>query len=166
MHLPTRDYRPSLRPHPDLGIGIIGAGGIVRNAHLPAYREAGCTVVAIAGIRPEAAEEAGARFGIAQRVTDYRRLLENPAVRVVDIAIPGQGRVTVVRDVGAAGKHILIQKPLANTLAEAREIVRLAREAGVLLAVNQNARRAPPYRATWSLIRQGFLGTIYDILYI
>ncbi len=166
MQIPTLDYRPSPRLHPDLGIGIIGAGGIVRNAHLPAYRAAGFPVVAIADVRAGAAEEVGRQFGIPQRVSDYRHLLENPAVKVVDIAIPGEGRVEVVRDVAAAGKHILIQKPMANTLTEAVTIVRLAREAGVLLAVNQNARWAPPYRATWSLLRQGFLGTVYHVTHL
>lgn len=86
MQLPALPYRPSQRAHPAPGIGIIAAGGIVHHAHLPAYRDAGVTVVAIADCCPQAVQDASARFGIPQRIEGYRRPLQNPAVQVVDIA--------------------------------------------------------------------------------
>ncbi|MEQ8762401.1 MAG: Gfo/Idh/MocA family oxidoreductase [Planctomycetota bacterium] len=162
MPLPDIDYRP-LVPKTSLRIGVLGAGGIVRDAHLPAYRKAGFSLSAICDVREDAAREAARRFGIDGVETDPRALVERQDVDVIDMAIPDAGRLEIVKAAVAAGKHLLIQKPLAHDIDVAREIVRIARDGKVFLAVNQNARWAPEFRAVHSLIRGGHLGHVYLI---
>ncbi len=162
---PRLNYRPPARPAAELGIGIIGAGGIVRHGHLPAYRAAGFNVVGLAARRAEQVDEMAGAFGVAGRYTDYRSLLDDPRVRIVDVAVPGEARLEIVRAAAAAGKHLLVQKPLADTLEEARAIVALCQTHNVLLAVNHNARWAPAYRAAHSLLREEFLGQVFDIVH-
>lgn len=149
-------------PHKhDYGIGIVGAGLIVNAAHIPAYRKAGLQVKAVADINANALEQTAQRYGITDVYTDYRRLLERSDIDIIDIAIPNEGRVDIVKEAVAAGKHVLIQKPFAHRLEQAEEMVRLAREAGVKLAVNQNARYAPFYHAVKQVIDSGALGELY-----
>lgn len=143
------------------GIGVIGAGFIVRDCHLPAYREAGFRVVGITSrTRAQACEVAEAR-GVARVYDSVDDLLADGDASVIDIAVPPQEQPALIRKVVAAGKHvrgILAQKPLAMTLAEAAELVRICREAGIALAVNQNMRHDHAVRATKSLLAAGVLG--------
>ena len=76
--------------------------------------------------------------------------------------MPPWAQLDVVRKVAAAGKHMLCQKPLADKLAEAAEIVRLGQEAGVKLAVNQQLRWGQGLRAARTLIRNGWIGQVTD----
>ncbi|QGQ98375.1 gfo/Idh/MocA family oxidoreductase [Paenibacillus psychroresistens] len=147
----------------DYGIGIIGAGGIVNAAHLPAYRKAGLNVVAICDINETAVGLTAKRWEISDYYTDYRKLLARTDIHIIDIAIPNEGRVEIVREAVATGKHVLIQKPFAYKHEQALEMVQLARAAGVKLAVNQNARFAPFYNVTKQIIDSGVLGELYLI---
>lgn len=151
-------WKPSL-DLPPAGIGVVGAGNIVKNVHLPAYRAGGYAVRAIFDADAAKAGAVAQAFGIPRVARTLAELLDDREVKVVDVAIPGAGRVEVVRQVAAAGRPMLVQKPLADTLGEAREIVGLAEAAGVLLAVNQNARMAPDYRFAAEMVRAGLLGT-------
>jgi predicted dehydrogenase len=153
---------PLPRKH-DYGIGIVGAGGIVNHAHLPAYRQAGLNVVAICDINESSVKTTAEKWDIPFSMTDYRELLERPDIHIIDIAIPNEGRTEIVKEAVKAGKHILIQKPFAHKVEQAEEMVRLAREHGVRLAVNQNARFAPFYRKTKEIIDSGVLGELYLI---
>lgn len=153
---------PALPRRMDLGIGIIGCGGIVEYGHMPAYRQAGFNVVGIASRTKANVEARAAKWGIERVFTDWRRLLDLPDVQIVDITYPfDDERLEIVREAAARGKHILMQKPFAHSMAAANEMIRLAEQAGVLLAVNQNARWCPQYRAARIAIEQGLLGDIY-----
>lgn len=147
----------------DYGIGIIGAGGIVNGAHLPAYRKAGLNVVAICDVKEDAVKSTANRWGIQNTYCEVEQLLARPDVDIVDIAIPNQGRVEIVEAAAVAGKHILIQKPFAYSYEEALHMVQMAEKCGVKLAVNQNARWAPFYRAVKEILDTGVLGTPYLI---
>lgn len=148
------------------GIGIIGAGGIVRHGHLPAYRKAGWQVQAIASRNAENVAQLAAEWQIPRYHTDWHELLENPEVTVIDVSYPfDEERLAIVAAVAQCGKHILMQKPLAHSWEAAQEMVRLATEGGVQLAVNQNARWAPQYRAAHFLIAQGLLGDVHFFIH-
>lgn len=164
MTLPAIDLAPP-RPRRPLGIGLVGAGRIARHAHLPAYRQAGFPVAAILDVDRAAAERAAREFAVPHATANLEELLANPAVEVVDVAIPGPGRLPIVRAAVAAGKHVLAQKSLADSYREAVEMVDLARAAGVRLAANQNARWAPEYRATAQLIHAGAIGQPFFLLH-
>jgi predicted dehydrogenase len=156
-----------LRIHADLpenraqGIGCIGSGWIMRDVQLAAYNEAGFEVVAIASRTPDRARSAAARWAIPDVHDTWQELLANPRVQVVDIAYPPHLQLEIVREAAAHADHIkgiLAQKPLATSLAEAREIVRLCDDAGIALAVNQNMRYDQSIRALKSLLDDGHLG--------
>ena len=144
-------------------IVLIGAGGIVRNAHLPAYRKGGLPVVAIVDRYPERAEELAAEWGIGIRGATLRDVL--PQLRgplVFDVAVPGAAVLDVLREI-PKGAAVLIQKPLGGTLKEAEAIVALCRERGLNAAVNFQLRWAPNMVGARAITDAGALGTLHDI---
>jgi predicted dehydrogenase len=145
----------------DARIGVIGAGFIIRDVQLVAYREASYNVAAIASRSYEVAQEVAAMRGIPKVYETDEELLADPSISIVDIAVPPDQQLKIVE---AAVRHtdhitgILCQKPLATTYAEACQIVRLCDEAGVTLAVNQNMRFDQSIRALKTLLDRGYLG--------
>lgn len=152
------DWKPKLPEDADFAIGVIGAGFVAMDYHLPGYTKAGFRVLAVADLREEAALAAQKQFSIPKAFTDYRRILDMPEIDIVDILTPRAGRLQIVRDAAAAGKHIMSQKPLASTYAEARAMVEAAEAAGVRMGVHLHYHWLPAYRAAWVLLRQGYIG--------
>ena len=155
-------YEPVMPADRTPGIGCIGAGFIMADCHLVAYRNAGFNPVAIANRTRSRAQEAAERHGIDKVYEDYEELLADPAVEVVDIALPPDLQRGVVDRIceGYAGKirGILAQKPLAMTYEDARHIVETCSAAGITLAVNQNMRYDQSIRALKDLLGRGLLG--------
>ncbi len=146
----------------DVAIGCIGAGFIMDACHLVAYAGVGLRATAIASRRRARAEDVAARHGIATVHDDYAALLADPRIEIVDIAVPPDVQIQIVREAVRHADHIrgiLCQKPLGVDLAQAVEIVRLCDEAGITLAVNQNMRFDPSVRAARQLLEEGWLGT-------
>ncbi|MEX0677931.1 MAG: Gfo/Idh/MocA family oxidoreductase [Pirellulales bacterium] len=156
------DIRPRMPRRRGVGIGCIGAGFIMADCHLVAYRGAGFNPVAIASRRPEQAREVAARHGIASTYDTYAELLDDPAVEVVDVAVPPDVVGEIIAEVVNHADHVrgvLAQKPLGTSYAEACRIVELCESAGITLAVNQNMRYDQSVRACRTLINRGELGT-------
>lgn len=157
----TLDYLPRLPRDASPRIGCIGAGFIMADCHLVAYRAAGFNPWAISARRPEQAAEVAKRHDIPHVYTTYQELLGDKRIEVVDIAVPPDVQLDVVREVVRHADHVrgvLAQKPLGVNYAQAREIVRLCDEAGITLAVNQNMRYDQSIRALKSLLASGELG--------
>jgi predicted dehydrogenase len=155
------DYLPRMPRNKAIGIGCIGAGFIMADCHLVAYRKAGFNPVAIASRSPARAREAAARHGIPRVYEDYRQLLDDPAVEVVDVAVPPDQQLSIVRELAKHSGYIrgvLVQEPVACSLAEARKIVCLCGEAEIMLAVNQNMRYDQSIRACRCVLDRGDLG--------
>lgn len=155
------EYLPRLPRDKSVGIGCIGAGFIMADCHLVAYRQAGFRPVAIAARNVDRAREVAERHQIPRTYATYQQLLSDPEVTVVDIAVPPDAQLAVIRDVVEHSDHIrgiLAQKPLGVNFAEACQIVRMCREAGITLAVNQNMRYDQSVRACKSLLSRGDLG--------
>jgi len=151
--------RPPART--DYGIGIVGAGFVVRDLHLAAYRKAGYRPVAITDLDFQRAQETARLRGIPRVYATLEELLTDPEVEVMDIAVPPDQQLAVVRQVverDSRIRGILAQKPLALHFAEALEIVRRCERAGIVLAVNQNMRWDPSIRALRTLLARGWLG--------
>ena len=151
---------PDLPKDRSPGIGCIGSGFIMADCHLVAYREAGFNPVAIASAQPAKARAVAERHRIPRAHDDYRELLKDEQVQVLDVAVPPDVQLSVIRD---AVRHehvrgILAQKPLGANYAEAVEVVRLCREAGITLAVNQNMRFDQSVRACKDVLDRGYLG--------
>ena len=145
----------------DHRIGAIGAGFIMRDCHLVAYRNAGYHVVAITSQPPEQAREVARLRGVPTVYNTNEELIADPSIEVLDIAVPPNFELPIVREaVKHAGhiKGILAQKPLGTNYQEAKEIVRLSREAGITLGVNQNMRYDQSIRALKTVLERGYLG--------
>lgn len=131
------------------------------DCHLVAYRAAGFDVAAIASRRPERAAEVAKRHEIEQVYRDWRDLVADRSLEIIDVAVPPDRQARVLREIAQRGRHlsaVLAQKPLAMDYAEAREVVRVYRRAGIRLLVNQNMRYDQSVRACHDLLSRGVLG--------
>ena len=145
----------------DLGIGVVGAGFIMRDVQLKAYLEAGYHVVGITSRTPLMAREAADLRGIPRVYDTLDEMLEDAAVEILDIAVPPDAQRSVIQHAMQNGRHlkgVLAQKPLAVNYDEAVAIVRLCEERGIPLAVNQNMRYDQSIRALKTLLDRGVLG--------
>ncbi|MGC4105837.1 MAG: Gfo/Idh/MocA family oxidoreductase [Thermomicrobiales bacterium] len=151
----------------EIGVGLVGYKFMGR-AHSNAYRQVARffdvnpkpRMVAIAGRNETAVREAAHQLGWEGYETDYSSLVNRSDVNLVDVATPGNNHREVVLAALAAGKHVLCEKPLANTLEEAQEMLTAARRAGVINVVNFNYRCVPAVRLVKQLIDDGTLGEI------
>lgn len=155
------DFRVKLPERTDVPIGCIGAGFIMADCHLVAYRKAGFNPVAISSRNPSTAQSVADRHSISKVYDHYEELLADPEIEVIDIAVPPDIQIDVVKAAVKEASHIkgiLAQKPLGVDYAQAVEIVKLCEDAGITLAVNQNMRYDQSIRACRSLIDRGDLG--------
>jgi predicted dehydrogenase len=155
------DHLPALPRGSVPGIGCVGAGFIMDDCHLVAYARAGIRPVAITSRRPESAAMVAARHGIPRVHPTLQSLLDDPAVAVLDIAVPPDIQPSVITAALARAdriRGILAQKPLAPSHAEARLLVEACEAAGVRLVVNQNMRFDHAVRACRGLLATGMLG--------
>ena len=151
----------------EIGVGLVGYKFMGR-AHSNAYRQVGRffdpglfpRMRAICGRDEASVRDAAASLGWEGYETDYRRLLERDDIGLVDVATPGNTHHEVAIAALEAGKHVLCEKPLANTLDEAREMLDAARAAGTINMVCFNYRRAPAVQLAKRLIEGGRLGEI------
>ena len=154
-------YEPHLPPKTDYGIGSVGAGFIMRDCHLLAYANTGFRRRAITSRTHATAEEVASARGVERVYDSVAEMLRDPAVEIVDVAVPPHQQAAVIREVVERGEHvrgILAQKPLGMDYAEAKSLVELCREAGVKLGVNQNMRYDQSVRALNTILKRGYLG--------
>jgi predicted dehydrogenase len=159
--MPPLDIHPHLPRDPRPAIGCIGAGFIMADCHLAAYRAAGFNPLAIASRRPERAHEVAKRWDIARVYDDYRQLLADRDIQVIDVAVPPDVLVEVIEEIIAHADHVrgvLAQKPLGVNYAQACRIVELCQQAGITLVVNQNMRYDQSVRGCKALLDRGELG--------
>jgi predicted dehydrogenase len=160
-------HRPSFPSGYRPGIGIVGCGGIVQLAHLPAYTKYELDVVGVFDRAHEATNGVRDRFPIVGHVFEsLDELLARPEIDIVDIATPTAVRAELVLRALEAGKHVLSQKPFALDVAMARRLIEEAERRAVLLAVNQNARWAPPWRVATVLVEQGEIGDVSAVTHL
>jgi len=159
-------------PNP-IGIGMVGYS-FMGASHSHAWRSVHRffdvslqpEMAAICGRNPEAVEGARRQMGWASAETDWRALLARDDVGLVDICTPGSSHAEIAIAALEAGKHVLCEKPLANTLDEARSMVSAAEQAeaaGVRSMVAFNYRRVPAVEYARRLIADGRLGAIRHV---
>jgi len=155
------NYLPRLPRRKDWRIGCVGAGFIMRDCHLVAYRQAGFNPVAIASRNLETARSVAELHAVARCHASIADLLSDPEIEVLDIAVPPQAQAGVIRLAIERKRNlrgVLAQKPLAMSVREAREVVELCERAGVVLAVNQNMRYDQSIRAMKDVLGRGWIG--------
>ena len=142
-------------------IGIIGAGGIARSAHLPAYVNIeGAEVVALADVSKENAERVAEQFGVPDTYTDWRELLDRKDIDAVDICTPNQVRKEPTIAACEAGKHVLVQKPMAPTLEDATEMIEAAKRNHVTMGVIFMGRFSATNALVNRLVHAGLIGRV------
>ncbi len=155
----VRQPRPKLvRP-----IVVIGAGGIVRAAHLPAYEKAGFPVIGLLDRDKDKAAALAAERGISHSLGSLAEAVSfAPRDAVFDIAVPASELVHILPHL-PDGTTALIQKPMGETLSEARRIRDICRAKHFIAAVNFSLRYSPNNLAVAALANCGLLGEIHDI---
>lgn len=159
MDEPLRQSWP--RPSAPRPIVIIGAGSIVRDAHLPVYRRLGLPVAGIFDIRPEQASLVAGQFGVAKTFSSLAEAAAEPGA-VFDLAVPPAAIHKILPRL-PAGSGVLIQKPLGEDLAHASRIAAICLERRLTAAVNFQLRFSPDMLALRDAIDRGWLGTITDV---
>jgi predicted dehydrogenase len=148
-------------PKDRFNVAVIGAGAIGLD-HIQSFKQhPAASVVALAEVSPERGKEAAERFGIPTLVTNYKQLLKRADIDVVSIALPNYLHAPVGLDALKAGKHVMIDKPMATHASEAAKLVKEARKQGLLLMVGQNMRFTAEVQTARQLIAQGVLGDVY-----
>jgi predicted dehydrogenase len=155
-------HKPIL-PQKPLPIIIIGAGGIVGDAHLPAYKKAGFNVVGITNRTRARAEKLAAEWDIPNVYSTVGEAVANaPADAVYDITImPGQFVETLEQLPDGAG--VLIQKPMGDYFWQSKQILEVCRRKNLVAAINCQLRFAPFVSAARWLIDQSLIGELYDM---
>lgn len=146
-----------------LPIYIVGAGGIVNAAHLPAYAIAGFNVQGIFDIDQEKAIATAARFNIPQVFTSFNELLEQlPANGIIDMAVPGHAVMPLLQQL-PDGAAVLVQKPMGEDIQTAKAIHALCQQKQLKAGINFQLRYAPFILEAKRMIAEGLLGDICDI---
>ncbi len=143
-------------------IGCIGSGFIMADVHLMAYKEAGFDVVAIASRTEANARGVAERWNIPAVYASAEELFKDTSVEIVDIAFPPHLQLELVRKAVKQPhiKGILVQKPISVHFHEAREMVKLCKDNGKVLSVNQNMRFDQSMRVLKQILDAGELGEI------
>ncbi len=151
------------RPKQVRPIIVIGAGGIVRAAHLPAYEKAGFPVIGLMDQQSARAAELASQRGIPRTFSSAAEAVRfAPLDAIFDVAVPASQLVHILPQFNN-GATILMQKPMGETLEEARIIRDLCRKKGFVAGVNFSLRYSPNNLAVASLANAGLLGEIHDI---
>lgn len=150
-------------------VGLIGYQFMGR-AHSNAFRQVGAffpdvalrpVMQVICGRDAQALTAAAAQLGWAETDTDWRSVVKRPDIGLIDISTPGSSHAPIALAAAEQGKHIFCEKPLANTLEEARQMAEAVQQAGVVGMVNFNYRRVPAVQLAKRLIDEGRIGKIY-----
>jgi len=155
-------YKPILPQHP-VPIIIIGAGGIVTDAHLPAYKKAGFEVLGITNRTRARAEKVAAEWNIPNvydSVADA--VAKAPSNAVYDITIMPSQFVETLEQL-PHGSGVLIQKPMGDYFWQSKEILQVCRRKNLAAAINCQLRFAPYVSAARYMIEQGLIGELYDM---
>ncbi|HZQ43648.1 MAG TPA: Gfo/Idh/MocA family oxidoreductase [Acidobacteriaceae bacterium] len=142
---------------------ILGAGGIVRAAHLPAYAKAGFPVLALADIDLGKAAELAREYSVQHAFDSINETVNfAPSDAVFDVAVPASQLLTILPQL-PRGAAVLMQKPMGESLEEARAIRDLCRKRQLHAAVNFQLRYSPNHLAAQALAAVGVLGQLHDL---
>lgn len=145
-----------------LGIGIIGTGGI-SNSHVRGYQANAHLgkIVAVADIDRARAEDAARRWGVETFTSDYREILDRKDIDVVSVCTFNQAHRQPTVDALAAEKHVLCEKPMAATLADAIAMKEAAQASKRILMIAIHSRYSPQTIAAKKIVDSGALGRVY-----
>ncbi len=142
-----------------VGVGVVGVGQIGKvHAQNLSQNVPGAKLIAIADSNLETAKAVAAQTGVERVYADYLELMHNNEVEAVVVAVPTVLKLQVVKAAAEAGKHIFCEKPMALTLEEADEFIRISEKAGVKFQVGYQRRFDPSYTRVKEAIDSGEVG--------
>lgn len=154
----TSPLRSSSAQRDKIRVGVIGTG-FGAAVHIPALQNVSAfDVVAVCSRRPERAHLAAAQHGIKNAVSDFKELIRSPEIDAVVIATPPFLHHGMAIAALEEGKHVLCEKPMAKSLAESRDMVKIAERVGVTAMVNHEFRFVPERARAKELIEEGYIG--------
>ncbi len=154
---PARDDRP-------FRVAVAGIGSFTQRVLLPGLLATpGVEVAGICGRTRERASETAARLGVGGAFDDYAAMLDASRPDAVVVATPNDVHAPMVLEAVHRGLHVLCEKPLGTSLAEAEAMERAARGAGVRTAMNFTYRSTTPFRHAWALIQAGAVGHVRHV---
>ncbi len=148
-----------------LRIGIVGCGGIANGKHLPALSRQSdrAELVAFCDLIPERAEKAAKEYGIpgAKVMTDYHEMMEDKTIDVVHVCTPNRSHCEISVAALEAGKHVMCEKPMAKTVADAQKMLDAAKKSGKKLTIGYQNRFRTDSQLMKRYVERGDLGEIY-----
>ncbi len=145
-------------------IAVLGCGLIAERAHFPAYAASEVAEVTVVMSRDQSkAERFRAQYGANAALSDWREAINRDDVDAVDICLPNSLHAPAAIAAAQAGKHILVEKPMATSLEETNAMVTAARTHGVKLMVAQNMRFVPLIEQAKQALDSGLIGRIIAI---
>jgi predicted dehydrogenase len=152
----------------EVNVALIGYA-FMGKAHSNAYRQVGPIfnpklrprMKVICGRDARAVAEAADRLGWEESATDWRQVVERDDIDIVDVSTPGDSHAEIAIAAARAGKAVLCEKPLANTVAEAKAMLAAVKKAGVVHMVCHNYRRIPAVMLARQIVESGRLGRIF-----
>ena len=141
--------------------GVIGCGAIGQRRHIPeCANNKNAVLVAVCDINAARAEEVAGKFGAEQTYTDHRAMLQTADIDAVVVGTPNYLHAPQTIDALKAGKHVLVEKPMATTRAEARAMIAAAARAKKFLMVGQNQRLMSPHVKAREILASGRIGKV------
>jgi len=150
-----------------VGVGVLGLGFMATRVHLPALRKiTEAELVAVSSRSPEKAKEFGEKFGAEVYYTDYREMLRNPKVDVVFLCLPPGHVASIGLEVAKAGKHAVLECPVAETLEQADRLIEAEKKAGVRLMPGLCLHFTPSFVKVKELIDEGEIGAPVIVYFV
>ncbi len=137
-------------------VGVANHGNTILNAINAAPN---LSLVSCFDTNTAAAEQVGRKFG-ARIASSYDDLIKDPKVEAVALVTPNQLHADQASKAAAAGRHVFVEKPISNSVSDAREMIRTFKEAGLVLMVGHNTRRRQVFRRAKEILSNGMIGTI------
>ena len=141
-------------------VALVGCGTAALRLHLPGLRTAGAEVVAFSSRTRESAEKAAATWGAGEVVEDWREAVARSDVDAVDVCSPNDTHAEIAIAAASAGKHVLVEKPMARNVGEVDRMIDAARRSGITLMPAHNVRFAEPFVAMRDVVAQGDVGRV------
>ena len=141
------------------GLGFIGPAHIEALRRLPNIE-----VVAVGDVNEDDARQKAEQLGVAHSYGDFQQLLQHEGVSCVHICTPNFLHYEMAKAALQAGKHVVVEKPLATTSKEGEELVALAKETGLVNAIHFNLRYYPLVRQMRAMRQKGELGDVYSVI--
>lgn len=145
-------------------IAMIGCGGVT-TMHFDGYanHQDRIHITAACDLDPARVQQAQAKYGVDQGFRSVEEMIDGAEWEVGVVCTPTTVRKSIVSTLAAAGKHMMVEKPFAETYADAEEMVEIAAGAGVKLAVDQNFRFNFPYEHARQLVDEGLIGPVVTV---